>query len=285
MMWLLFSVSAAFFAGISTIFGAIGVRDIDTSLATAIRTTIILLFSFIVILIVGSFNQINSLNYTTSLFLILSGITTALLWLSYFKALQLGSVNKVTPIDKTSIILTLVLSVIFLKENITLIKIFSMTLILIGAILMTVKKDDDNNRSNKWFIYALGTSIFTSLTTIVGKIGIKDIDSSLGMFLRTIIVVIMIWFIVLFKKKYKNIYLITKKGWLFLFLSGISTGISWLCYFKALQLGEASVVFSIEKLSIVVAVICSTIFLKDKLNTNSIIGLVIIVLGELMLII
>lgn len=285
MMWLLFSIGAAFFAGIATIFGAIGVKNIDTSLATAIRTTIILLFSLIVVFIVGSLNEIGNINSKTLLFLIISGITTALLWLSYFKALQLGSVNKVTPIDKTSIILTLVLSVIFLKEKITIVKVISMTLILIGAIFMIVKKKDDINKSNRWFIYAALTSLFTSLTTIVGKIGIKDVESSLGMFLRTIIVFIIIWLVTFFKRKYKDIFLITKKGWLFLVLSGVSTGTSWLCYFKALQFGEASVVFSIEKLSIVVAVLCSTIFLKEKINRKSIIGLVIIVIGEVMLII
>lgn len=283
-MWILFSLGAALFAGITTIFGKFGVKDVDVTLATSIRTTVILLFCLIVVFFVGSFEELNNINIKVYFFLFLSGVTTALLWLSYFKALQLGTVNKVTPVDKTSIILTLILSAIFLKEKITFVKIVSMILILFGTILM-VSRRENKGKSSKWLLYAIYTSIFTSIATIVGKIGIKDIESNLGMLLRTIIIFIIIWAIVLIKKKYKDIKKITKKGIIFIILSGITTGLSWLFYFKALQLGEASVVFSIEKLSIVVSVILSIIFLKEKLNIKGIIGLIVILLGEVLLIV
>lgn len=282
-MWIIFALLAAFFAGITTIFSKIGVNNVDSTLATSLRTAIILIFNLLVVLFIGSFNEINKLDFKIIIFLILSGITTALLWLSYFKALQLCDVNKVTPIDKTSIVLTLLLSSVFLNEKITIIKIISMILILIGTFLMTnikAKKCD-----NKWLIYAILTAIFTSLATILGKIGIKDIESNFGTLIRTIIVFIIIWSIVFIKGKHKEIKVINKKSWLFIFLSGITTGLSWLCYFKALQGGEASIVFPIEKLSIVVAIIFSCIFLKEKINKKSILGLILIVVGTLLLII
>ncbi len=282
-MWIIFALLAAFFAGITTIFSKIGVNNVDSTLATSLRTAIILIFNLLVVLFIGSFNEINKLDFKIIIFLILSGITTALLWLSYFKALQLCDVNKVTPIDKTSIVLTLLLSSVFLNEKITIIKIISMILILIGTFLMTnikAKKCD-----NKWLIYAILTAIFTSLATILGKIGIKDIESNFGTLIRTIIVFIIIWSIVFIKGKHKEIKVINKKSWLFILLSGITTGLSWLCYFKALQGGEASIVFPIEKLSIVVAIIFSCIFLKEKINKKSILGLILIVVGTLLLII
>lgn len=282
-MWIIFALLAAFFAGITTIFSKIGVNNVDSTLATSLRTAIILIFNLLVVLFIGSFNEINKLDFKIIIFLILSGITTALLWLSYFKALQLCDVNKVTPIDKTSIVLTLLLSSVFLNEKITIIKIISMILILIGTFLMTnikAKKCD-----NKWLIYAILTAIFTSLATILGKIGIKDIESNFGTLIRTIIVFIIIWTIIFIKSKHKEIKLINKKSWLFILLSGITTGLSWLCYFKALQGGEASIVFPIEKLSIVVAIIFSCIFLKEKINKKSILGLILIVVGTLLLII
>lgn len=282
-MWIIFALLAAFFAGITTIFSKIGVNNVDSTLATSLRTAIILIFNLLVVLFIGSFNEINKLDFKIIIFLILSGITTALLWLSYFKALQLCDVNKVTPIDKTSIVLTLLLSSVFLNEKITIIKIISMILILIGTFLMTnikAKKCD-----NKWLIYAILTAIFTSLATILGKIGIKDIESNFGTLIRTIIVFIIIWSIVFIKGKHKEIKVINKKSWLFILLSGLTTGLSWLCYFKALQGGEASIVFPIEKLSIVVAIIFSCIFLKEKINKKLILGLILIVVGTLLLII
>lgn len=282
-MWILFSLGAAFFAGITAIFAKIGVEKVDSSLATAIRTIIILVLSIIVVFLVGSFDEINKLDFKTTIFLVLSGISTSLLWLSYFKALQLGNINKVAPIDKTSIILTLILSLIFLNEKITIIKIVSMILILVGTVLMVGKSYEIIN--NKWIIYAIYTAIFTSLTTILGKIGINNVESNLGTLIRTIVVFIIIWSYILITKKQTKIKKITKKSLLFIILSGITTCFSWLCYFKALQQGEASLVFPIEKLSIVITVIISSIFLHEKINLKSILGLLFIIVGTLILII
>ena len=282
-MWILFSLGAAFFAGITAIFAKIGVEKVDSSLATAIRTIIILVLSIIVVFLVGSFDEINKLDFKTTIFLVLSGISTSLLWLSYFKALQLGNINKVAPIDKTSIILTLILSLIFLNEKITIIKIVSMILILVGTVLMVGKSYEIIN--NKWIIYAIYTAIFTSLTTILGKIGINNVESNLGTLIRTIVVFIIIWSYILITKKQTEIKKITKKSLLFIILSGITTCFSWLCYFKALQQGEASLVFPIEKLSIVITVIISSIFLQEKINLKSILGLLFIIVGTLILII
>lgn len=282
-MWIIFSFLAAFFAGITTIFAKIGIKGVDTSIATSIRTTLILILNFILFLIFGSFNEIKNINIYTIVFLVLSGITTALLWLSYFKALQLGNVNEVTPIDKTSIILTLILSQLFLNEKLNYIKILSIIFILLGTYIMIEKRRKSNN--NKWIIYSVLTAIFTSLATILGKIGIKDVEFTLGITIRTFVVFITIWIIVFIKKKQCLIKNINKKGWLFISLSGITTGLSWVCYFKVLQKGEASIVFPIEKSSIVITIIASSIILKEKLNTNKVIGLIIIVIGTLILLI
>lgn len=279
--WIIFALLAAFFSGITSVLAKVGIKDVDSNLATAIRTVIILIFSIILVLFMKSFNEIYNLNKKNLIFLISSGIATSLLWISYFKALQYGSVSKVTPIDKTSIVLTLILSSIFLNESITFIKIISIVLILSGTFLM-VKKEKETN--NKWIIYAILTAVFASLATILSKIGLNDIDSNFASLLRTFIALIIIWIIVLINKKYKEIKYINRKGWLFIILSGISTGLSWLCYFKALQNGEASIVFPIEKLSVLVAVIFSWIFLKEKVTIKSIIGLILIVIGTLILI-
>lgn len=282
-MWIIYALGAAFFSGITSVFAKIGVNKVDTKLALAIRTIIVLLFSIVVVLIMGSFTEINKLNIKTIIFLILSGISTFLLWLTYFKALQLGSINLVTPIDKTSIVLTLILSVIFLNEKITIAKIISMILIILGTFLMTYKKEKTKN--NRWLLYAIYTALFASLTTILGKIGLNNVEANFATLVRTIIVVIIVWFIVLKKKKYNEIKNIDKKSWLSIVLSGVSTSFSWLCYFNALKLNEASIVFPIEKFSIVFAIIFSTILLKEKLNKKAYIGLFIILLGIIMLII
>jgi len=286
-MWIFFSLGAALFAGITSVFAKIGIKNVDSTLATAIRTSIILLFSFIVVLFIKSYNEILNLDIKTIIFLVLSGITTALLWIFYFKALDLGDVNKVSPVDKTSVVLTLILSYIFLNEKITFIKIISMFFLLIGAFLMAgkVKNDNDDKSKKSWLFYAILTAIFTSLATILGKVGLKDIESNLASLIRTVIVFLIIWCVVFIKSKHKEIKNINKKAWLFIVLSGISTGFSWLFYFKALQDGDASSVFPLEKLSIVVAVIGSWIFLKEKMTLKQFIGLFFMVGASLLLII
>lgn len=285
-MWILYAFGSAFFAGITAILAKIGIKNTDSNLATAVRTIVILIFSWLMVFIVGSFNTINELTIKTIIFLILSGLATGLSWLCYFKALQLGNVNKVTPIDKSSTILTMVLAMIFLGEKITFLKFISIILIGIGTYLMIEKKKDNKQaKDNKWLLYAFGSAIFASLTSILGKIGIEGVESNLGTTIRTIVVLVMAWIVVFVTKKQSEIKNIDKRSWKFLLLSGLTTGLSWLCYYKALQEGEASIVVPIDKLSIVITIVFSYFILKEKLSKKSMLGLIGIIGGTLLLLV
>ena len=281
-MYIIYALAAALFSGLTSVFAKTGIKDINSLFATFLRTIIISLFLFIIVLIKNDLSDLFLLNKKTILFLILSGISNTLLWICYFKALDIGTVSKVTPVDKTSIILTLILSTIFLNEQITITKIISIILILLGTFL-TIKKDDKNNNNNKWIIYAVLTAIFTSTTTILSKIGIENTNTTLITFLRTLIVLIILMIIVIIKKKYNFLKTIKSKSWIFIILSGLSTSLSWLFYFKALSLGEASIVFPIEKLSLVVSILISVLFLKEKINKKQTIGIIIIIIGTSLL--
>ncbi|WP_122638832.1 EamA family transporter [Romboutsia sp. Marseille-P6047] len=288
-MWLIFAFGSALFAGVTAILAKIGIKNTDSNLATAIRTIIILIFSWLMVFVVGSFDTIPNISYKTLLFLIFSGLATGGSWLCYFKALQLGNVNKVTPIDKSSTVLTMILAFIILGESLSFTKIIGMICIAIGTYMMITKKeidiDDNTKTNNKWMFYAILSAVFASLTSILGKIGIIGIESNLGTAIRTIVVLIMAWIVVFITKKQGEIKNIDKKSWIFICLSGITTGMSWLCYYKALQDGEASIVVPIDKLSILITVAFSYIFLKEKLTKKSFIGLIIITLGTLTLLI
>ena len=286
-MWILYAFGSAFFAGATSILAKIGVKDIDSHVATAIRTIVVLIFSWIMVFIVGSQGTIGNISGKTLTFLILSGFATGASWLCYFKALQLGDVNKVVPIDKSSIILTMVLAFIFLGENITRNMVVGMIGIGIGTYLMIQKKESIEKvvKGKAWLVYALLSAIFASLTSILGKLGIENVESNLGTAIRTIVVLIMAWIIVFATKKQSDVKKIDKKSLLFLILSGIATGASWLCYYKALQDGLASIVVPIDKLSILVTILFAYVFLKEKLSKKSIVGLVLIVVGTLILLI
>ncbi|EKN41401.1 DMT family permease, partial [Clostridium botulinum CFSAN001627] len=237
--------------------------------------------------IIGSQNFIYQISGQSLLFLILSGLATGASWLCYFKALQVGDVNKVTPIDKSSIVLTMILAFIFLDEKITWIKFIGMCAIGIGTYMMITKKEVEIKEAsdNRWLFYAVLSAVFASLTSILGKVGISGIESNLGTALRTIVVLIMAWVVVFVSKKQGEIKNIDKKSWLFICLSGITTGSSWLCYYRALQIGPASVVVPIDKLSIVVSIAFSYFILKEKLTKKSFLGLAIIVIGTLLLLV
>lgn len=284
-MWIVFAFGAALFAGLTSILAKCGIKNTDSNVATALRTIVVLIFSWIMVFISGSQSTLTSINTKTLVFLILSGIATGASWLCYFKALQIGDVNKVTPIDKSSTILTMIMAFILLGEEITLIKAIAMVLIGIGTYLMITKKENIKveKKNNAWLIYALGSAIFASLTSILGKIGIEGIDSTLGTAIRTIVVLIMAWIVVFVTKKQNTIRNIDKSSWIFLFLSGLATGGSWLCYYRALQTGPASVVVPIDKLSILVTIAFSYIVFKEKLNKKSALGLLLIVMGTLSL--
>lgn len=286
-MWVLFAFASAFFAGVTSILAKIGVKDVDSHVATAIRTIIVLIFSWIMVFIIGSQSTIVNIDGKTFLFLILSGLSTGGSWLCYFKALQLGDVNKVVPIDKSSTILTMILSFIFLNEKITINMVIGMIGIAIGTYLMIQKKEKAEKivKRKAWLIYALLSALFASLTSILGKVGIENVESNLGTAIRTIVVLVMAWIIVFATKKQRDIKKIDKRSLIFLILSGVATGASWLCYYKALQDGLASIVVPIDKLSILVTVLFAYIFLKEKLSKKSLLGLILIVVGTLLLLV
>lgn len=286
-MWVLFAFASAFFAGVTSILAKIGVKDVDSHVATAIRTIIVLIFSWIMVFIIGSQSTIVNIDGKTFLFLILSGLSTGGSWLCYFKALQLGDVNKVVPIDKSSTILTMILAFIFLNEKITINMVIGMIGIAIGTYLMIQKKEKSEKivKRKAWLIYALLSALFASLTSILGKVGIENVESNLGTAIRTIVVLVMAWIIVFAAKKQRDIKNIDKRSLIFLILSGVATGASWLCYYKALQDGLASIVVPIDKLSILVTVLFAYIFLKEKLSKKSLLGLILIVVGTLLLLV
>ena len=286
-MWVLFAFASAFFAGVTSILAKIGVKDVDSHVATAIRTIIVLIFSWIMVFIIGSQSTIVNIDGKTFLFLILSGLSTGGSWLCYFKALQLGDVNKVVPIDKSSTILTMILAFIFLNERITINMVIGMIGIAIGTYLMIQKKEKAEKivKRKAWLIYALLSALFASLTSILGKVGIENVESNLGTAIRTIVVLVMAWIIVFATKKQRDIKKIDKRSLIFLILSGVATGASWLCYYKALQDGLASIVVPIDKLSILVTVLFAYIFLKEKLSKKSLLGLILIIVGTLLLLV
>ena len=286
-MWILYAFASAFFAGVTSILAKIGVKDVDSHVATAIRTIIVLIFSWIMVFIIGSQSTIVNIDGKTFLFLILSGLSTGGSWLCYFKALQLGDVNKVVPIDKSSTILTMILAFIFLNEKITINMVIGMIGIAIGTYLMIQKKEKAEKivKRKAWLIYALLSALFASLTSILGKVGIENVESNLGTAIRTIVVLVMAWIIVFATKKQRDIKKIDKRSLIFLILSGVATGASWLCYYKALQDGLASIVVPIDKLSILVTVLFAYIFLKEKLSKKSLLGLILIVVGTLLLLV
>ncbi|MDQ0088822.1 transporter family protein [Paenibacillus anaericanus] len=286
-MWILFAFGSALFAGITGILAKIGIKNTDSNVATAIRTVIILIFSWLMVFVVGSFDTITAVSTKTLFFLVLSGMATGGSWLCYFKALQLGDVNKVTPIDKSSTVLTMILAFIILGEALTVIKVLGMVAIGVGTYLMITKKEvvKKEVKAKGWMFYAVLSAVFASLTSILGKIGIEGVESNLGTAIRTIVVLLMAWIVVFATKKQGEVKHIDKKSWLFICLSGIATGLSWLCYYKALQDGEASIVVPIDKLSILVTIIFSYLFLKEKLTKKSFIGLIVIVAGTITLLI
>lgn len=280
MLWLFFALGSAMFAGLTAILAKIGIENVNSTLATALRTVVVLVFSWVMVFIVGSQSGIGDISGRTLLFLVLSGLATGASWLCYFRALQLGDVNKVTPIDKSSTVLTILLAFILLGEPISLPQAAGVVGIGAGTLLMVSKKETQSEvKGGKWFIYALLSAVFASLTSIFGKIGVENVDSNLGTAIRTIVVLVMAWLMVFITGEQKGLRQISRKSWIFLILSGFATGGSWLCYYRALQDGPASVVVPIDKLSIIVTIFFSWVVLKEKLSRRAAVGLVLIVLG------
>ena len=281
MLWILFAFGSAFFAGITAVLAKIGIEHINSTLATAVRTVVVLAFSWLMVFVVGSQNTMGQITGNTLLFLILSGLSTGASWLCYFKALQLGDVNKVAPIDKSSTVLTILLAFLFLGEPISLPQILGVLGIGIGTLLMISKKEVDQEKpqSKSWLLFALLSAVFASLTSLFGKMGVENVESNLGTAIRTIVVLAMAWAMVFVTGEQKDLGKIDRKSAFFLLLSGITTGLSWLCYYRALQDGLASVVVPIDKLSILVTIVFSGLVLKEKLSRKAGMGLVLILAG------
>ncbi len=284
-MWVLYAVGAAFFAGITAILAKCGIRETDSTVATAIRTVVVLIFAWLMVFVVGSGGQITALSAKTWVFLILSGLATGGSWLCYFKALQLGEVNKVVPIDKSSTVLTILLAFVFLHESVSVAKAIGVVGIALGTFLMIEKKDvaKKETTGHGWFFYAVGAAVFASLTAILGKVGIEGVESNLGTAIRTVVVLVMAWVMVFVTGKQHTLRHVPKKEIGFICLSGLATGGSWLCYYHALQDGLASVVVPIDKLSILVTILFSYVVFHETLNRRSAVGLVAIVAGTLLM--
>ena len=301
-MWLFYAVGSAFFAGLTSILAKCGIRKTDSTVATAVRTIVILIFSWVMVGIAGSAEQIISISGESLLFLILSGAATGASWLCYFRALQLGDINKVVPIDKSSTVLTILLALIFLGEGISVSKALALLVIAAGILLMIERKDvklegsfhvwsgwplkrAGRNKNTErparggWMLYAAGSAFFASLTAILGKVGISGVECNLGTAIRTVIVLIMAWVMVFVTGKQAEVRKIERKELVFICLSGIATGASWLCYYRALQEGPASVVTPIDKLSVLITVIFSYFVFGERLSRRALAGLALLTAG------
>ena len=286
-MWIIYAFGSAIFAGLTSILAKCGIRQTDSTVATAIRTIVVLAFSWLMVFVVGSQGQIGSIGGKTLIFLILSGLATGASWLCYFKALQIGDINKVVPIDKSSTVLTILLAFIFLHEEISLPKAIGVVLIAIGTFMMIEKKDTkpQDTKGKGWLFYAVGSAVFASLTAILGKVGISGVESNLGTAIRTVVVLVMAWIMVFATGKQGEIHKVPKNELGFICLSGLATGASWLCYYKALHDGLASVVVPIDKLSILVTIAFSYIVFHEHLSKKAAGGLVLIVAGTLVMLV
>lgn len=283
MIWLVMAVLSALFAGLTAVLAKCGIKKTDSDIATALRTIIVLLFSWIMVFIVGSANTITQINTKSLIFLILSGLATGASWICYFKALSVGDVNKVVPVDKSSTILSVLLAIILFGETRNLpIKLLATALLTVGVFLM-IEKKAPNSKETKgtWIPYAVGSAIFASLTSILAKVGISGVESNLGTAIRTGVVLVMAWAIVFARGKQTELKNIDRKELSFIALSGLATGASWLCYYYSIQNGIVSVVVPIDKMSILVSIIFSYIVFHEKLSKKATIGLLLMVCGTL----
>lgn len=285
MIWITAAIFSAIFAGLTSILAKCGIKKTDSDLATALRTIVVLAFSWIMVFIVGSHSTISSISHTSLIFLILSGLATGASWIFYFKALSQGDVNKVVPIDKSSTVLTVLLAIICFGETTNLaVKLIATAILAVGIFLMVEKKQSEKKTEDKtWMVSAILAAVFAALTSILAKVGISGVESNLGTAIRTGVVLVMAWIIVFAKGKQKGIKSIEKRELLFIALSGIATGASWLCYYYAIQNGIVSVVVPIDKLSIVVSVGFSYFVFKEKLSRKAVVGLILMVAATLLM--
>ena len=285
MTWIIAAVFSAVFAGLTSILAKCGIKKTDSDLATALRTIVVLVFSWLMVFVVGSQTTIAHIQPNALIFLILSGFATGASWICYFKALSMGDINKVVPIDKSSTILTVLLAIICFGETSNLaIKLIATAILALGIFLMVEKKKNTAQAQGRsWMIYAILAAVFAALTSILAKVGISGVESNLGTAIRTAVVLLLSWGIVFARKKHTGLRAIDKKELLFICLSGIATGASWLCYYYAIGHGDVSVVVPIDKLSILVTVAFSYIVFKEKLSKKAFLGLALMVVGTLLM--
>ncbi|MCL2572942.1 MAG: GRP family sugar transporter [Defluviitaleaceae bacterium] len=286
-LWFLYALMAAIFAALTTILAKIGLKSVDSHLATAIRTMAALAFAWVIVFVFGSQGEIVYMDTRTWIFLVLSGLATGGAWLCRFRALKLENVNKVTPITKSSTILTMILAFVFLSEPLGWAMAAGMTLMGIGTWLMLELKKNRDKAKEKgtgmaWLLFAALAAIFASLTAIFGSLGVSDMDASLWTAIRTVIVAIVSWAMVFMTGGQKKIKAVNAKGWVFLILSGIATGASWIFFYHALRLGNASHVVPIDQLSIIITMAFARIFLGERFSKQSLVGLAILTIGILL---
>lgn len=292
-MWIAFALGSAFFAGVTAVLAKLGIRNVDSNLATALRTCVVLVLAWVMVFVVGSEHTLGNVSGRTWLFLVLSGLATGASWLCYFRALQIGDLNKVVPVDKSSTVLAMILAVVFLGERFDALVVVAMVLIAIGTLLMIELRSGASGKSSQssegsgwtWLLFAAGSAIFAALTAILGKVGIEGIESNLGTAIRTAVVLVMAWMIVLMQGGQRLIPKIDGRSWMFLLLSGLTTGFSWLCFYRALQDGPASVVVPIDKLSILVSIGVGAMVFHEHLSSRAALGLVLIVGGTIALVV
>lgn len=282
-MWLLYAVGSALFAGLTSILAKCGIRKTDSTVATAIRTIVVLIFAWIMVFVVGSQGTLLDIPAKSFVFLVLSGLATGASWLCYFYALQRGPIDKVVPIDKSSTVMTILLAALLLGESVTLTKGVGVVLIAVGTFLMIEKKGGVQKEEGGWMLAAFGSAIFAALTSILGKVGITAVESNLGTALRTGVVLVMAWVMVFVQGKQGQMRTVPRNELGFICLSGLATGASWLCYYKALQIGPASLVAPIDKLSILVTVLFSYLVFHEKLSKKALAGLAVLVAGTLVM--
>ena len=282
-MWLAYAAGSAVFAGLTAILAKIGIRKTDSTVATAIRTVVVLVMSWAMVFVVGSQGTLGQIDRRSLIFRGLSGRATGASWLCYFRALKLGNVNHVAPIDKLSTVLTILLAFLLLGEPFGAAQGFGMALIGVGTLLMVEKKAVTRQSEGPWFLYALGSAVFASLQAILAKFGITGVESNLGTALRTIVVLAMAWLMVLVTGRAGEAGRVDRRELGFICLSGLATGGSWLCYYKALQEGPASIVVPIDKLSILLVVLFARIVLGERLSRKAGAGLALLTAGTLVL--
>lgn len=281
-MWILFAVGSAFFAGATSVLAKAGIKSVSSDFATAFRTGVVLIFSWLMVFVVGCQNAVSTITPRALVFLALSGAATGLSWLCYFKALSIGNLSKVVAVDKSSTFLTILLALIFFREPFHWLTGLGIAVMIAGTALM-LEKGDAKKGERGWLFYAAGSAVFAALQSILGKVGVQDIDSTLATALRTVVVLIFAWAIVLGKKEGGDWKKMTRRDAVLLVLSGFTTGASWLCYYRALQTGRASVVVPIDKCSMLFAVALSAIFLKEKQTRRSLLALALVVAGTFMI--